>query len=290
MKRHERLFGPNHWGAAVMACLVGTSTVSAQLSMPGMNLPSKDNSGAATAAVPSYAQGPSTTQASTPRDGKVLVQQARAAIAGKQFESAVQLYRAALAATKNDPNAAADVARLRVDLQIAGIDAELLNMPATMANGIQAKPIPPAAPTNLATAKRQVLRLIAQGRLALDQGDTRRALQFARQAQQFKIPESAFAPGEPRVWDFVLDAESAAKRAGTMDNQIALAGGTQSADGDEAGFIKQMLFSGDEAGGGAVRSTSSSTRGSGTSGEQLGPRFFGSKRGIPSWLGSFEIG
>ncbi|MCD0461571.1 general secretion pathway protein GspD [Roseiconus lacunae] len=263
MKRHERLFGPKSWGAAVMACLVGTSTVSAQLSMPGLNLPSKENSGAATSAVPSYAQGAIASAPNHPpaavgvQNGKAIVSQARAALDAKQFESAVQLYRAALSAANVDPNLKSDVARLRVDLQIAGIDAGLLSMPAPPAGAVQPLPMPKAAVAgNPAAAKGEALRLIAQGRLALDRGDTAGALTFARQAQQLNVPESAFAPGEPRVWEFVLDAESAAKRAGTLNPQIALAGGAGGIDSDEAGFIKQMLFEGQAgapAGGGAVQ-------------------------------------
>ena len=106
------------------------------------------------------------------------------------------------------------------------------------------------------TAKREALRLIAVGRATLDQGDTAGALRLARQAQAMNVPESAFAAGEPRVWQFVLDAESAARRAGTMDSQIALAGGQTAPGGNEADFIKQMLFDQNaaaaQAGGGAI--------------------------------------
>ena len=268
MKRHEKFFGLNRyrWGGAVMAWLVGASTVSAQLPMPGLNLPSNDKSGAALSAAPSYTQGVPARPAShavhnpavakQPVSGKELVQQARLAIAGGQFETAVNTFRAASAAAKTDPSITADVARLRVDLQIAGIDAELLNMPAAvpmpLAGGIDATPIASIAPVaagDVQAAKREALRLIAVGRATLDRGDTASALRLARQAQSLRVPESAFAPGEPRVWEFVLDAESAAKRAGTMDSQIALAGGQQEIGSDEAGFIKQMLFNaGDQPG------------------------------------------
>ncbi|OYP32210.1 general secretion pathway protein GspD [Rhodopirellula sp. MGV] len=217
--------------------------------MPGANLPSKDNSGAATTAVPSYARG-AVAPAANVQNGKALVGQARAALDAKQFESAVEFYRSAQAAASVDPKIASDVARLRVDLQIAGIDAALLNLPPRMAAGFQAQPMP-TAQQNVAATKAEALRLVAQGRLALDRGDTAGALGFARQAQQLNIPESAFAPGEPRVWDFVLDAESAAKRTGVMDSQIALAGGAGGMDSDEANFIQQMLFSGET--GGAVQ-------------------------------------
>ena len=260
MKRHEKLFGLNRWGAAVMAWLVGASCASAQLSMPGMILPSNDKSGAASAAAPSYAQGtqampvgysvPSTAATTgVTASGQQLVSQARAAIAQRQYESAVKSFRAAALAATKDPRLTADVARLRVDLQIAGIDAELLNVQATvprplpsLTNALPLASAPVGNANDPAAIKREASRLVAIGRATLDRGDTAAALRLARQAQSLNVPESAFAPGEPRVWDFVLDAESAAKRAGTMNSQIALAGGAQEVGGDEAGFIKQMLF------------------------------------------------
>ena len=140
-----------------MAWLVGATTASAQLPMPGLNLPSNDNSGAAAAAVPSYAQAAQsmTTAAAVPNrstvGGKQLVDQTRMAIAAKQFEAAVNLYRSAAAASKTDPTIASDVAKLRVDLQIAGIDAELLSMPAPTAlpkaTGFNATPLAAVAPS-----------------------------------------------------------------------------------------------------------------------------------------------
>lgn len=272
MKRHEKLFGlnRNRWGGAVMAWLVGASSVSAQLPMPGMSLPSNDKTGAATAVAPSYAQGgsalpagyrvPNATVESRPAGGKQLVQQARAALAGGQYEMAVNAFRQASAAAKSDPNLSADVARLRVDLQIAGIDGELLNLPAPapkrLSAGINAAPLATATASgssDMSAAEREARRLIAVGRATLDRGDTATALRLARQAQSLNAPEAA-----PQVWQFVLDAESAAKRAGTMDSQIALAGGQQEIGSDEAGFIKQMLFNADanagleNVGGGAV--------------------------------------
>ncbi len=273
MKRHEKLFGlnRNRWGGAVMAWLVGASSVSAQLPMPGMSLPSNDKSGAATAAAPSYAQGntaalpagykvPEAAAGRNATGAKQLVQQARAALAGGQFEMAVNAFRQASAAPKSDSKVAADLARLRVDLQIAGIDAELLSVPATaptpLASGNPAAPLTAMPMPNASAAtnsKQEALRLIALGRATLDRGDTAAALRLARQAQALNDAETA-----PQVWQFVLDAESAAKRAGTLESQIALAGGQQELGGDEAGFIQQMLFNaGPDAGpnnmgGGAV--------------------------------------
>jgi general secretion pathway protein D len=259
-----------------MAWLVGATSVSAQLSMPGPSLPSKENSDAAPAAAPSYAQradaiaarpqtsAPNETsgQTSPAANGPQLVQQARQAIDSRQFEAAVRYFRLAATAAKRDPNLSADVARLRVDLQIAGIDAQLLTMPPSaplpQAAGLDAAPLGKAsaeaatkatsASVPVAARKQEALRLLAIGRAALDRGDTATALQLARQAEALQVPESAYASGEPRVWQFVLDAESAARRAGTLqaqaspsDSQVELAGGENASD-DEAAFIKQMLF------------------------------------------------
>ncbi|MEM0926425.1 MAG: hypothetical protein AAGJ83_10345, partial [Planctomycetota bacterium] len=238
MKRHEKLFGPKVWGTAILAGLVGATSVSAQMSMPGFNQSSKGNSGAATTAVPSYAQVPANSAASAPiTNASAAVARVKQLIQGKQFEQAVGSYRQLVAAAQKDQNLRGEVAKLRVDLQMAGIDAELLSLPAA-----------PAAP--LPSKKQQALRLLAIGRAALDRGDTAQALNLARQAQSLRVPESDFQPGEPRVWQFVLDAESAARRAGTMTpngnaSQIALAGGTSNAGDEEAQFIQQMLFNGE---------------------------------------------
>lgn len=260
MKRHEKLFGLNRWGGAVMAWLVGATSVSAQLPMPGMILPSNDKSGAASAAAPSYTQGTkampagfsvpsSAASQSTPLSGKQLVSQTRAALAQQQYETAVKSFRAAAAVAAKNPELKSDIARLRVDLQIAGIDADLLNLAPTapkplsaVSNAAPLAAMPIGNATDPSALKREALRLVAIGRATLDQGDTAAALRLARQAQSLNVPESAFAPGEPRVWDLILDAESAAKKAGSMNSQVALAGGQQETGSDEAGFIKQMLY------------------------------------------------
>ncbi|WP_390621755.1 hypothetical protein [Roseiconus nitratireducens] len=180
-----------------------------------------------------------------------LVRQTQTAISNRQFESAVQSFRTAAAAAGRHPSLASQVARLRVDLQVAGIDSELLDLPAggtPLPNPIDAQALPgneavaTAGSADMSARKREALRLVAVGRATLDRGDTATALRLARQAQALGVPESAYAAGEPRVWDFVLDAESAARRAGTLDSGIVQAGGQQELDGNEAEFIKQMLF------------------------------------------------
>ncbi|MGC6549049.1 MAG: hypothetical protein ACON5D_06825 [Rubripirellula sp.] len=96
--------------------------------------------------------------------------------------------------------------------------------------------------------KKEALRLTAIGRAALDRGEVKTALTAARQAEALKVPESAYVAGEPRVWQLLLDAESAARRngialetpAGTAVVQTV--GGTQAATGQDQGAVAQMLF------------------------------------------------
>ncbi len=115
---------------------------------------------------------------------------------------------------------------------------------------MSATPINAAKTTELNSRKREALRLIAVGRAALDRGDTATAISLARQAQALNVPESQFTANEPRVWQFVLDAESAARRGG-----VALTGGTspiQTAGGqtaNESQEIAQMLFNGNNQAG-----------------------------------------
>ncbi|WP_419195106.1 type II secretion system protein GspD [Novipirellula herctigrandis] len=87
---------------------------------------------------------------------------------------------------------------------------------------------PSGGPAEIANRKREALRLVAIGRAALDRGDASTALTLARQAKSLNVPEKEFASGEPRVWQLLLDAESAARRSG-----IALTSGTESSGGVE---------------------------------------------------------
>ena len=97
------------------------------------------------------------------------------------------------------------------------------------------------------------------GRASLDRGNATDALRLARQAQALKVPDDSYAPGEPRVWQFVLDAESAARRSGvSLANNAAANGAVQQAGGtagqhDEASKIAQMLFSNNDSNGNPVK-------------------------------------
>ncbi len=220
----------------------------------------------------------------TSAQGQRLVAEVRTAMTNRDFKQAVGKYRQLAAAAPELPELVPDVARLRLDLQIAGVDSAMLSgQPAANVTALppvkNAMPIasavataPPLTnttnrtnatnnpiPNTAASRKTQALRLVALGRAALDRGDASTALQIAKQAQALKVPEKDFAAGEPRVWQFVLDAESAARRSG-----VALAGGqnystnpvqqafaTQPAD--EAGMIAQMLFKNDSGQGSQVK-------------------------------------
>src|SRR5690606_11467960 len=47
------------------------------------------------------------------------------------------------------------------------------------------------------------------------------ALRSVTAAETLSVPESAFAPGEPRVWQLALDVQSAARRAGVSPSPTA---------------------------------------------------------------------
>jgi general secretion pathway protein D len=91
------------------------------------------------------------------------------------------------------------------------------NMPAqtgTLAGG-DFQPSGNAAPTqrlpgvsgdnNVAAAKAEVLRLTSQAKAAQDRGDLQSAARFIDQAQRLNVPESAFAQGETRPWQVMLE-------------------------------------------------------------------------------------
>lgn len=240
-----------HLVSAVTLWLLAVSDLAAQIQMPA--------AGPAPAA-PFTATPPAPTLGA----GRQLLAEVRSAIAGKDFHTAVQSYRRAAAMTATIPQLAAEVAQLRRQLTDVGIDEGLLSLP------LQASPAPRPAVQRLPEVvdarplaaagggspqavhpKQEALRLVAIGRAALDRGDVTTALAVARQAEALKVPEKDFAVGEPRVWQLLLDAESAARKSG-----IALTSGTspvgsavQPALGvvpeDGANVIAQMLFNAD---------------------------------------------
>jgi general secretion pathway protein D len=82
--------------------------------------------------------------------------------------------------------------------RIAGMPPQGGNRPMTpppAAPGSVGGPAPP--PSNLAV-RQQVVELVRQARQAMAAGQLDRAEWFARQADQLRVPDSAFAPGEDR--------------------------------------------------------------------------------------------
>lgn len=149
-----------------------------------------------------------------------LIQRAGSALNANNFSDAVELYRRARVNARPLPSLQPQVTELRQRLEAVGIDAKLLDMPPSAppnaspaGQGVQAAELVDFA-SDPEAAKREVTRLVAQGRNALDRGDIAAALQWVRQAERLGVPESEFDPGQPRVWQLALDVRSAARRAG----------------------------------------------------------------------------
>ncbi len=180
--------------------------------------------------------------------GKAAIAKAEKAIGEKDFKTAVRQYQQAGLMTRTVPALGPDVMKLAGKLSAAGIDKALLMPPKTgpttsdpqaMTGGFgEAKPIGQATPPDAATRKTEALRLIAIGRAALDRGDVETAITLAHRAESLAVPESAYAPGEPRAWQFMLDAQSAAKKSGILRTSgtapIVSAGGEPQAGGGVA--------------------------------------------------------
>ncbi|TWU67231.1 type II secretion system protein GspD [Crateriforma conspicua] len=195
--------------------------------------------------------------------GKALIQKAKAAVAAKDYATAVKHYREAGKMTATVPALGPDVLRLSKQLADAGVDKELLSPPKNFSVG-GATPIAAAAPADVNTRKAEALRLIAVGRAALDRGDIATAVTMAHRAESLNVPESAYAAGEPRVWQFMLDAKSAASKSG-----VAMTAGTS-----DAGNVMQTPFNGAAPGQAdaqiaQVQNAVPITVGTGTYGEEL---------------------
>ena len=84
--------------------------------------------------------------------------------------------------------------------------------PATGPEAVQGYEEPRRLPTGDASNMPQAASLLAQARLAFDRGDLRAAQQFAEQAHALNVPDEAFAPGETRPWQVLLQVNSALSR------------------------------------------------------------------------------
>ena len=149
---------------AATLCLLAPSVVSAQVPLSGTS---------SVATVP------------TPALGQQVIQQARSAMASRDYATAVNHYRNVASMAAKVPQLRPEVASLQVDLRIAGIDAELLSTslpPATPASldSLQRLPdVVDASPIGMqesftantsqpVTRKAEALKLLAIGRAALD--------------------------------------------------------------------------------------------------------------------------
>ncbi|TWT49190.1 outer membrane porin HofQ [Rubripirellula amarantea] len=244
--------------------------------------------------VPS-SSSPSQVTVPTVAQAQAKLNQVRDQIANRDYAAAVESYRTLSPMVSQLPNLQPEAAKLHQQLVGIGIDPALLALPPrnlvaptatgsvgtgstvpnpaangpsyAMPSAVQRMPaVAGAMPIQTANAdpdaaKREALRLIAIGRAALDRGDAAGALQIAQQAQSLGVPEKAFAAGEPRVWQFVLDAESAAKRSGIASSGVMQTSGQQTSGNfiqpalamepatgaDDNGAIAQMLFNGGAA-------------------------------------------
>jgi general secretion pathway protein D len=162
----------------------------------------------------------------------LMIARIRGAMNAKDYHAAVQSFRAATQQSGSSPRQLAELDTLKKQLEQIGIDPALLAQPASVMTA--------------AEKKKEALRLTAIGRAALDRGEVKTALQAARQAELLKVPESDYAVGEPRVWQLLLDAESAARRSGIAIDFADNNGGVQSAAAmEDQGEVARMLFNPD---------------------------------------------
>lgn len=231
------------------------------------------------APVRALAQAPASgTPATSQSDARTaatveLLRRAQLAIDAKDFREAVELYRRAKVNAQPLPAMQPSVQALRQKLTVLGFDATLLDLPpsappaaaAASMGGQTASPQPVPIPlgakslpsVDMATRKADALRLIAAGRAALDRGDVANAQRFASEAEALAVPESEFAPGEPRVWQLTLDVDSAARKAGVtktvgqgfapQPGMIQQVGGVMPAggNGNQSGQVVNSLFNAD---------------------------------------------
>ncbi|MEM1069748.1 MAG: DUF4974 domain-containing protein, partial [Planctomycetota bacterium] len=249
-------------GACVAALwLLATSTASAQIQMPAGSVPANPS------AVPDRSETGVPSDTASLAAGQKWLADARQAMSSADFHRTVQSFRKAAAVARTTPALANDVEKMRRQLKQLGMDEALLALPPEPSN--QIKPMPavsgasPVASANPANRKQEALRLVAIGRSALDRGDVTTALAAARQAEALNVPETDFRAGEPRVWQLLLDAESAARRGGialTSGNEAPVAiNPVQTAGGTNAppSRVAQMLFNADANSAGNVQQVQS---------------------------------
>ncbi len=66
--------------------------------------------------------------------------------------------------------------------------------------------------SDVATAKKEASRLVAQAKLALDKGDAKTAMSLNNRAKALNVPDSQFAKGETRPWELDLEIQKVSQR------------------------------------------------------------------------------
>lgn len=215
--------------AAVVFPTTGAMTISARAQAPGSNVGTTTGNMPANVSAnqsgPTGQSAPAKPDAATARE---LLRQSQQALQAKNTELAVARFRQAAIASGGLDEMREPLMQAGRALVGAGVNPNDLRPPQPAAQ--QAMQLPTAtqngtpATGELAARKAEALRLVAEGRLALDRGDAATAAAMARRASSYSIPEDAFAPGEPRPWQLMLDAEASLRRSGT-NQPTSLAGG-----------------------------------------------------------------
>ncbi len=111
-----------------------------------------------------------------------------------------------------------------MDPRTAGFQDSLITNPydmtptggrTTTTAGVEPRRLPPAR-TEANPRKAEVLRLLATARAALDQGDARTAMAMVERAQSLRVPDNAFAAGEPRPEHLLMEINSVLRRQGGL--------------------------------------------------------------------------
>jgi Flp pilus assembly secretin CpaC len=85
---------------------------------------------------------------------------------------------------------------------------------------MRAQSTPAARPSGEWQAKKaQALGYLAESRAALERGDIAMAEQFAKAAQELKVPDMAYEQGDPRPWMLLMDISKLQDRLSSQQNE-----------------------------------------------------------------------
>ncbi|WP_235934773.1 general secretion pathway protein GspD [Candidatus Laterigemmans baculatus] len=172
---------------------------------------------------PGGSPGTTTSSSADAARAAALLRESRQALDAKNNALAVEKFQAAAAASGGLAEMREPLMQAGRALVAAGVDPQQLRPPAANpafaippGSAASAAATPAGGTGSLEARKVEASRLVAQGRAALERGDHAAALQIARRADALGVPDTMFNPGEPRVWQLLLDAESAARRSGVI--------------------------------------------------------------------------